>query len=149
MATERYSPGDSPNSRFMVAVAGKKQAGDVQQPYAIYEWKSLEEVKSHTPAPVFFLSQPEVVFQDRDGSHVKLKILAREENEQVVEVRWISQDDEIISRYRVTQKGIVPLYFRRAALGLASRGYILGLIVTFLTAVPLYRFLARKEERTA
>ena len=37
MASERYSPGDTPNSRFMVAVAGKKQDGDVKQPYAIYE----------------------------------------------------------------------------------------------------------------
>jgi len=150
LASERYSPGDTPNDRFMFALAaGKKESGDGKPPYAIFEWKSLAEIKSHTPAPVFFLSQPEVSFQDRDGSHVTLRILAREEDDQFVQVRWVSQDDEIISRYRVTQEGIVPLYFRRVTLGLAARGYILGLIATFLSAVPLYRFLARKEERTA
>lgn len=149
MASESYSPGDSPHIRFMFAVADQKESGDVKQSYDIYQWKSLGEIKSHTPTPVFFLSEPKVVFQDREGAHVTLKILTREEHEQEVEVRWIGQDEEIISRYRVTQKEIIPLYFRRVTLGLAKRGYILGLIATFLSAVPLYRFLARAEEWTA
>ena len=148
MATERYSPGNTPHGRFLFAVVEQKEGDDEKRSYTIHQWESLRGITNQTPAPVFFLSEPEVVFQDRDGSHITLKILARKEHEQEVEVRWIDQEDEIISRYRVTQEGIVPLYFRRVSLGLSKRGYILGFIVTFLTAVPLYRFLARTEERT-
>lgn len=149
MATERYSPGDPPHGRFLFAVAGQEEGNYAKRSYSVHQWTDLGAIRSQTPEPNFFLDEPEVVFQDSDGSHVLLKILARKEHEQEVEVRWVSQDDEIISRYRVTPEEIVPLYFRRVSLGLAKRGFILGFIVTFLTAVPLYRFLARTEERTA
>jgi len=144
LAAEDYAPGDTPHDWFRVVVAGPGDAEGAGPSYTAYPWKEVKAMPDNTRGRGFLLPEPAGnLGQDMDGGHVSFTVLHDQEAEQIIEVKRVDSDYEIISRYRATREGIMPLYFRRTSTGIALRGLLVGFLVAGVAGIPLRRILIK------
>jgi len=144
MAAENYAPGDTPHNWFRVVMLAPGNANDSEPSYTVYPWKEVAAMNNNARAPAFLLPESAGnLGQDMDGGHVSFRVLTEQKAEQVIEVKRVDSDYEIISRYRATVGEITPLYFRRTSTGLALRGLLVGFLVAGVAGVPLRRILLK------
>ena len=149
LTSEKYSPGDTPNKWFRVVVVEKNDKVEKGQSYQIYEWYMLEKIKENTPVLNFLLPEHHVTLgKDDRGNWEKFEVLTESEKEQVIEVTWVGDDYETVSRYRANREKIQPMYFRQAGIGAAMQGLVIGLIFAVLSGFPIRRYLIKTGNKT-
>lgn len=141
LASESYSPGDTPHAWFRLVVAEKDETTDDRISYNSYVWEDLVHPENRDPDLIFQLPEPTAKFEDTDGGHVTARILREDKGGQLIEIKRVKGDDETVNRYRATTDDITPLYFRRTSAGLAMRGFIVGFLLAGVAGVPLRKLL--------
>jgi hypothetical protein len=148
MAAEEYAAGDTPHDWFRVVMVTPGDAKGPGPSYAVYAWKEVKAMSNNTAGSGFLLpASAGSLGQDADGGHVSFSVLAEQKAGQVIEVKRVDSDYEVISRYRATAAGITPLYFRRTSTGLALRGLLVGFLVAGVAGIPLRRILIRPGDK--
>jgi len=142
LAGNWYRLGDTPHNWFMVVAMEQDETSDSESSYALYEWNMLGELKRRGAELNFRLPSPGDDFSDeRQGWHARFKVMNENDLEQIIEVKMVDNDNETISRYRVTEDGILPLFSRRTSRGIAIRGFLIGFVVAGLSSIPLRHLL--------
>ena len=117
---DHYASGDKPNPMFQIAVESGPAGGTVQVtlvPLArLKQWESSRSGEQ-PDAYRLHLSQPAATVPDPGKSELTstVDVLENRRDNQLVEVSHITETDTTVSRYRVSDTGITPLYFRRVS----------------------------------
>jgi len=122
---------------LMVIAPNKSEQGERQ--YALFTWGRLADIKKY--GYVFRLPEmkrrlthpaPESSEFNSESGYVEFRVLKETDNEQTVEVTFVDEDYTLIGGYTVTEKTVIPVYFRREGPRVMMAWIILALIATFI-----------------